>query len=129
MNSGRRRRSRRPRRHGRSRGDDPRWTPAASTPLTIEITIYWSISWSGKIDIRYVAADRAPNASICASRTVNSLQFHVFSGIHEINEGVKPQSQHDRLMAMTLKILKGRLHYYFVPSSKQLLQLIGTKAS
>jgi len=23
--------------------DDPRWTPAASTPLTIEITIYgWS---------------------------------------------------------------------------------------
>jgi hypothetical protein len=25
--------------------DDPRWTPAASTPLTIEITIYgWSIS-------------------------------------------------------------------------------------
>ncbi|CAM5257134.1 hypothetical protein STANM309S_03072 [Streptomyces tanashiensis] len=41
---GRRRRSRRPRRHGRSRRDDPRWTPAAPTPLTIEITIYgWSI--------------------------------------------------------------------------------------
>ncbi|WP_405592351.1 hypothetical protein [Streptomyces sp. NBC_01092] len=28
--------------------DDPRWTPAASTPLTIEITIYgWSKAFGG----------------------------------------------------------------------------------